>query len=168
MVTVFAALRTVCYMAGFILLFGWLALRVQPWDESLKIPLPAWSKVVGMVAVTLGVLIVSACAAVFVARGRGTPAIFDPPRKFVATGPYKFVRNPMYIGGSILLIGFGLYRQSLAILLYSVVIILLFHLYVIFIEEPGLESRFGKSYFAYKQSVNRWLPKFPDRAHAAF
>jgi protein-S-isoprenylcysteine O-methyltransferase Ste14 len=155
-------------MAGFILLFGWLALRVQPWDESLKIPLPAWSKVVGMVAVTLGVLIVSACAAVFVARGRGTPAIFDPPRKFVATGPYKFVRNPMYIGGSILLIGFGLYRQSLAILLYSVVIILLFHLYVIFIEEPGLESRFGKSYFAYKQSVNRWLPKFPDRAHAAF
>jgi protein-S-isoprenylcysteine O-methyltransferase Ste14 len=154
-------------MAGFILFFGWLAVRVQPWDESLKIPLPAGTKVVGVIAVTLGAVVVSACAAVFVARGRGTPAIFDPPRKFVATGPYKFVRNPMYIGGSMLLIGFGLYRQSPAILLYSVVIILLFHLYVIFIEEPGLESRFGESYFAYKQSVNRWLPKFPDRAHAA-
>lgn len=167
MATVFVALRTVCYMAALILFFGWLAVRFQPWDESLKIPLPAWTRVVGVLAGTLGALIVSACAVVFVARGRGTPAIFDPPRKFVATGPYKFVRNPMYIGGSVLLIGFGLYRQSPAILLYSVVIILLFHLYVVFIEEPGLESRFGGSYFAYKQSVNRWLPKFSDRAHAA-
>lgn len=167
MATVFVAFRTLCYMAAFILIFGWLALRVQPWDESLKIPLPAWTRVAGVVSGTLGALIVSACAVVFVARGRGTPAIFDPPRKFVATGPYKFVRNPMYIGGFLLLTGFGLYQQSLAILLYSVVIFLLFHLYVVFIEEPGLESRFGESYFAYKQSVNRWLPKFSDRAHAA-
>jgi protein-S-isoprenylcysteine O-methyltransferase Ste14 len=167
MATVFVALRTVCYMAGFILFFGWFAVRFQAWDESLKIPLPAWTRVVGVAAETLGAFIVSACAVIFVARGRGTPAIFDPPRKFVATGPYKFVRNPMYIGGSMLLIGFGLYRQSLAILLYSAVIMMLFHLYVVFIEEPGLESRFGKSYFAYKQSVNRWLPKFSDGAHAA-
>lgn len=167
MATVFVALRTVCYMAGFILFFGWFAVRFQAWDESLKIPLPAWTRVVGVAAETLGALIVSTCAVVFVARGRGTPAIFDPPRKFVATGPYKFVRNPMYIGGSMLLIGLGLYRQSLAILLYSVVIMTLFHLYVVFIEEPGLESRFGESYFAYKQSVNRWLPKFSDRPHAA-
>jgi len=151
-------------MAAFILFFGWLALRVQPWDKSLKVPLPEWTAVVGVVIGTIGGLIVLACAGVFVARGRGTPAIFDPPRKFVATGPYKFVRNPMYIGGFLMLAGFGLYQQSLAILLFSVAIFLLFHLYVVFIEEPGLESRFGESYFAYKQSVNRWLPKFSHSA----
>ena len=154
-------------MAAFILFFGWLASRIQPWDESLKIPLPSWSTIIGLVAGTIGGLIVLACAAVFVARGRGTPAIFDPPRKFVGGGPYKFVRNPMYIGGLILLAGFGLYQRSLAILLFTVVVFALFHLYVVFVEEPGLEARFGESYFAYKQSVNRWLPRFSYRAQAA-
>jgi protein-S-isoprenylcysteine O-methyltransferase Ste14 len=167
MATVFVAFRTLCYVAAFILFFGWLALRIQPWDESLNIPLPAWTTIIGVVASTIGGLIVLACAAVFVARGRGTPAIFDPPRKFVAGGPYKFVRNPMYIGGVILLAGFGLYQRSLAILLFCLSTFVLFHLYVVFIEEPGLEARFGESYFAYKESVNRWIPKFSHRAPTA-
>jgi protein-S-isoprenylcysteine O-methyltransferase Ste14 len=167
MATVFVAFRTLCYMAAFILLFGWLALRIQPWDESLKIPLPAWIAIFGVVAGTIGGLIIFASAAVFVARGRGTPAIFDPPREFVASGPYKFVRNPMYIGGLMLLAGFGLYQRSLAILLFAVATFVLFHLYVVFVEEPGLETRFGESYFAYKESVNRWIPKFSHSVQAA-
>jgi protein-S-isoprenylcysteine O-methyltransferase Ste14 len=167
MATVFVAFRALCYMAGFILFFGWLALRIQRWDESLKIPLPTWSTTVGVAASIIGGLIVLACAGVFVARGRGTPAIFDPPREFVAAGPYKFVRNPMYIGGSILLAGFGLYQRSLAILLFAVAVFMLFHLYVVFVEEPGLKARFGESYLAYKQSVNRWIPKFSHSAQAA-
>jgi protein-S-isoprenylcysteine O-methyltransferase Ste14 len=154
-------------MAAFILFFGWLALRVQSLDERLKIPLPAWIAIAGVFVGTIGALIVFACAGVFVLRGRGTPAIFDPPREFVAVGPYKFVRNPMYVGGFVMLMGFGLYQPSLAILFFAVVIFVLFHLYVVFIEEPGLETRFGESYFAYTESVNRWIPKFSDRAQAA-
>jgi protein-S-isoprenylcysteine O-methyltransferase Ste14 len=167
MATVFIAFRTLCYMAAFILFFGWLALRVQRWDESLKTPLPEWLTIVGVFLSGLGLLIVFACAGVFVARGRGTPAIFDPPREFVATGPYKFVRNPMYIGGFLLLAGFGFYERSLASLLFAFVVFALFHLYVVFVEEPGLEARFGESYVAYKQSVNRWIPKFSLGARAA-
>jgi protein-S-isoprenylcysteine O-methyltransferase Ste14 len=166
MATAFVAFRALCYMAAFILFFGWLASRVQPWDESLKIALPAWTTFIGVVAGTIGGLIVSACAGVLVMRGRGTPAIFDPPRRFVAVGPYRFVRNPMYIGGFVMLMGFGLYQRSLAILLFAVAIFVLFHLYVVFVEEPGLEARFGESYFAYKGSVNRWLPRSPHSAHA--
>jgi protein-S-isoprenylcysteine O-methyltransferase Ste14 len=167
MATVLLVFRTLCYMAAFILFFGWLALRVQRWDESFKTPLPAWVTTVGIFLSAIGVLIVFACAAVFVTRGRGTPAIFDPPREFVASGPYKFVRNPMYIGGSILLAGFGLYERSLAILLFAVAVFALFHLYVVLVEEPGLEARFGGSYFAYKRSVNRWIPKFSHTTQAA-
>jgi len=167
MATVFVAFRALCYMAAFILFFGWLAARVQPLDERLKIPLPAWITIGGVLVGTIGALTVLACAGVFVMRGRGTPAIFDPPREFVAAGPYRFVRNPMYIGGFVMLMGFGLYRRSLAILLFAVAILVLFHLYVVFVEEPGLEARFGQSYFAYKQSVNRWLPRFSRSAHAA-
>jgi protein-S-isoprenylcysteine O-methyltransferase Ste14 len=167
MATVFVALRALCYMAAFILFFGWLALRVQRWDESLKAPLPAWVTIVGVFLSVVGLLIIFICAAVFVMRGRGTPAIFDPPREFVAVGPYKFVRNPMYIGGLILLAGFGCYQGSLAILLFAVAVFALFHLYVVFVEEPGLQARFGESYLAYKRAVNRWVPKFSQRTQAA-
>jgi protein-S-isoprenylcysteine O-methyltransferase Ste14 len=163
---VFVAFRAACYLAALIFFFGWLALRIRRWDDSLQIPLPIWATIPGIVAGAIGGLIVLACAAVFVARGRGTPAIFDPPREFVGVGPYKFVRNPMYIGGLFLLAGFALYQRSFAILLYAAVIFALFHLYVLFIEEPGLEARFGKSYLAYKQSVNRWVPKFSQNAQA--
>ena len=154
-------------MAAFILFFGWLALRVQSLDERLKIPLPAWIAIAGVFVGTIGALIVFACAGIFVLRGRGTPAIFDPPREFVAVGPYKFVRNPMYIGGFVMLMGLGLYQRSLAILFFALVIFVLFHLYVVFIEEPGLKTRFGESYFAYTESVNRWIPQFSHRAEAA-
>lgn len=167
MAIVFLAFRAMCYVAAFILFFGWLASRAQQWDESLRIPLPAWSTTVGVITGVIGALLVFACAGIFVARGRGTPAIFDPPREFVATGPYKFVRNPMYIGGSLLLGGFGFYERSVSILLFTFLIFVLFHLYVVFIEEPGLKVRFGESYLAYKQSVNRWIPKFSHSAQGA-
>jgi len=108
----------------------------------------------------VGGILVITCAAIFVLRGRGTPAIFDPPKEFVALGPYKFVRNPMYIGGFILLVGFGLYQNSASILLLSLLLALLIHLFVLAIEEQGLEKRFGRSYLEYKKSVNRWIPKW--------
>jgi protein-S-isoprenylcysteine O-methyltransferase Ste14 len=167
MATVFIALRALCYMAAFIVFFGWLASRVQRLDERLEIPLPAWITVAGVLVGAIGALIVFACAGVFVMRGRGTPAIFDPPREFVAAGPYRFVRNPMYIGGAVMLVGWSLCQRSLTVLLFAFAVFVLFHLYVVFVEEPGLEARFGESYFAYKQSVNRWLPRFPQSAHAA-
>ena len=167
MATTFAALRALCYMAAYILVFGCLASRTQSWDQNLNIPLPGWIGTVGVFFGAIGALIAFACAGMFVATGRGTPAIFDPPREFVATGPYKFACNPMYIGGLILLTGFGLYRRSVAILLFTVAMFVLFHLYVVFVEEPGLEARFGESYFAYKRSVNRWIPEFSHSAQAA-
>jgi protein-S-isoprenylcysteine O-methyltransferase Ste14 len=65
----------------------------------------------------------------------------------------------MYIGGFILLVGFGLYHTSLSILILSVILIGFFHLFVVFVEEPGLERLFGKSYVEYKNNLNRWIPK---------
>ena len=66
----------------------------------------------------------------------------------------------MYVGGFILLIGFGLYHHSVSILALALLLAFLFHLFVLWVEEPGLEQRFGSSYRDYKNSVNRWLPKW--------
>jgi protein-S-isoprenylcysteine O-methyltransferase Ste14 len=100
-----------------------------------------------------------ACVATFVNRGEGTPAPFDPPRKFVAAGPYRFVRNPMYIAAFTVLLGFGLYEQSPAILLFTLAWLLAAHLFVILYEEPHLHSTFGAPFDDYCRSVRRWLPR---------
>ena len=104
MKTFFIALRSTIFGAGFILLWGWVALTLHHrYDTALAFALPAWTRILGIVLITAGGIIGLACVATFVTRGQGTPAPFDPPRKFVAAGPYKFVRNPMYIGGFIVL-----------------------------------------------------------------
>src|SRR6185295_18008860 len=107
------------------------------------------------------------CIATFIVRGRGTPAIFDAPRRLVAAGPYRYVRNPMYIGGALLLLGFGLIEGSPSIALFVPVWILLFHLLVVFYEERTLRAKFGPDYEAYCRRTPRWLPRIAPPAALA-
>lgn len=110
MKTLFIALRSAVFGAGFVLLWGWVAWSLhRRYDSTLGFALPEWTSALGIALLAAGGTLALACITTFVTRGEGTPAPFDPPRKFVAAGPYKFVRNPMYIGGCILLFGFGLY-----------------------------------------------------------
>jgi len=157
--TLFTILRSLIYVPAFILFFGWIALSVRIYDQRIGLILPLWTRTIGIILMILGGLLCLICVSVFFIRGKGTPAVFDPPTEFVAIGPYVYVRNPMYIGGFILLVGFGLYHHSLSILILSVVLLFLFHLFVVFVEEPGLEKRFGNSYIEYKNFINRWIPK---------
>src|SRR5262249_46455685 len=94
----------------------------------------------------------------FTFRGRGTPAPFDAPRVFVASGPYRFVRNPMYLGAAGVIAGAGLFLGSPAILLLAVGFLLLAHGFVMLYEEPALRARFGESYTRYPRSARRWIP----------
>jgi protein-S-isoprenylcysteine O-methyltransferase Ste14 len=98
------------------------------------------------------------CVVVFVTAGRGTPAPFDAPRRFVAVGPYRAVRNPMYLGAVSLLTGVGLWIRSPAIVVLAVAGLGLAHVFVLLYEEPTLEREFGREYREYRERVNRWLP----------
>jgi protein-S-isoprenylcysteine O-methyltransferase Ste14 len=151
-------LRALLYLTGFVLFWAWIALDVRTFDGRFTIQLPAWAAIAGIILMAAGGLLGLLCLGLFVAHGKGTAAPFDAPREFVAVGPYRYVRNPMYIGGWCVLIGFGLLEGSISILLFSFVWLLLAHLFVLFVEERGLEERFGRSYLEYKKSVNRWLP----------
>ena len=154
----FAAVRGVAYAAGFVALWTWLAVLVRRYDADLPVALPSlrWP---GIVLACIGAVIAASCIAVFASRGEGTPAPFDAPRKFVATGPYRYVRNPMYIGAIFLLIGAGLVVGSTSIVLLGFAFWALMHVFVLVYEEPTLTAQFGESYAQYRSEVNRWLPQ---------
>lgn len=159
MKSLFVALRALFFAAVFFWLWGSLALFVEGYDARWGARLPQWTAALGIATMALGAALAGSCVALFVGVGRGTPAPFDPPRRFVAVGPYLIVRNPMYVGGFGLLAGWALYRGSPSVLLFSCVFVLFFHLFVIGYEEPTLRRTFGADYERYRASVPRWLPR---------
>ena len=113
----------------------------------------------GMILVVSGVLLAAWCILTFVFIGRGTPAPFDPPRRLVASGPYGFVRNPMYLGALFTLAGAALFYQSWSLFVYCAFLGLSFHILVLAYEEPTLRATFGTEYDNYCHHVPRWVPR---------
>lgn len=95
----------------------------------------------------------------FLAQGRGTPAPIDPPKEMVATGFYRYVRNPMYVGVLAIIIGHFLWSGYWNLLIYAMIVFLAFHVFVTYYEEPNLKRRFGASYESYLKKVPRWIPR---------
>lgn len=90
--------------------------------------------------------------------GHGTLSLIDAPRHLVVQGLYRYVRNPMYIGVLMVLLGEALYFQSVVLGEYAVGFFVVINLVIVLIEEPTLRSRFGESYERYCRAVRRWLP----------
>jgi len=65
----------------------------------------------------------------------------------------------MYLGGELILLGESLAFRSPGLLVWSVAMAVLWHLAVVFVEEPGLRRRFGPDYEAYTKRVPRWIPR---------
>ncbi len=99
------------------------------------------------------------CFGDFTFKGHGTPAPIDPPKELVATGLYRYVRNPIYVGVLTIIIGHFLWFKTIWMLAYAVAVFLFFHLFIIFYEEPTLKGKFGAAYKDYCKSVPRWIPK---------
>ncbi|MGH9331954.1 MAG: methyltransferase family protein, partial [Vicinamibacterales bacterium] len=74
------------------------------------------AQAIGAAAAVLGLSLALWCVLAFGVVGKGTPAPFDPPRRLVVRGPYRFVRNPMYIGAIVALTGASLFYESFALL----------------------------------------------------
>jgi protein-S-isoprenylcysteine O-methyltransferase Ste14 len=154
----FVALRAIVYAGSFVLLWGWVAIQVRTYDRHFQVGFPQWVIVTGVGVASLGAILSLLCIVMFIVHGRGTPVPFDAPRRLVAAGPYRYVRNPMYLGGYLVLLGAGLFLGSVAIMLLSFGFLLLFHFFVMYVEEPNLQERFGRSYREYRRHVNRWIP----------
>ncbi|HEU5388283.1 MAG TPA: isoprenylcysteine carboxylmethyltransferase family protein, partial [Streptosporangiaceae bacterium] len=104
------------------------------------------------------------CAWNFATVGRGTPGLWDAPRRVVAHGPYRWVRNPIYLAALLVVLGEAALFGSLRLLAYAGVLAACFHLFVTGYEEPALRRRFGPAYLAYRHAVPRWIPRRPHPA----
>jgi protein-S-isoprenylcysteine O-methyltransferase Ste14 len=119
---------------------------------------PGAVQIVGAALVALGIVLMVWSLLMFVFRGRGTAAPFDPPRALVMEGPYRYVRNPMYLGAMASLLGAAVYCGSVSLVVYLVVFALWAHSFVVGYEEPRLRRTFGDDYAAYAARVRRWMP----------
>jgi protein-S-isoprenylcysteine O-methyltransferase Ste14 len=93
----------------------------------------------------------------------------DQAATLAATGPFRFTRNPIYLAGITMLAGIGLLYGTWQVddLILPAALFLYFHLAVVYLEEPGLRSRFGAGYGDYCRRVPRWLPRWSPIAETA-
>lgn len=152
------ALRVVLFTlvvptTGAVVVPWWLLSRWGPLPEPR-----AWP---ATVLIAAGVALYLWCLALFASVGRGTPGPWDPPRRFVAVGPYRWVRNPIYVGVLLVLIGEAWLFLSPPLVAYAAVAAVAFHLFVVAYEEPTLRRTFGAAYEDYLDRVPRWIPRVP-------
>jgi len=160
----FVLARAVTYATLFIgFLLVALPARVLAWSGIVRPAAVGPIEVAGIAVAVVGGVLALWCVLTFVFVGKGTPAPFDPPRRLVVAGPYRYVRNPMYLGAVLALCGGALYYRSTALLGYAALFFLAMHLFAVAYEEPMLEHLFGEDYRAYRTAVHRWLPRFRRR-----
>lgn len=157
---IFTLVRALSYatiFVGFVLVF--LPARVLDSAGISGPPAIGVPQIAGMILGTAGALFGLWCIFAFVIIGKGTQMPLDPPRHLVIRGPYRFVRNPMYVGAGFALAGAALYFESLELVMYGAVLSVITHSFVVFYEERVLEKKFGPDYEAYRRQVRRWLPR---------
>jgi protein-S-isoprenylcysteine O-methyltransferase Ste14 len=112
----------------------------------------------GLVPIVLGVIIYIFCSGSFVFVGKSTPIFFTSTKNLIVSGLYRFVRNPLYIAGVLVLAGEAILFQSVGIFIYCWVMFGNFHV-IVLIEETLLAEKFGARYEQYRKSVPRWIPR---------
>jgi protein-S-isoprenylcysteine O-methyltransferase Ste14 len=132
---------------------------------SRSVPAPAeWNtaQVAAVLPLSLGTAIYIWCVWHFAVSGRGTPAPIDAPKRLVVQGLYRYVRNPMYVGVLLVIVGWAVFFWSSAILIYGFGVGIVVLGFVVLVEEPLLERQFGEAYIRYREAVGRWLPRIGD------
>ena len=115
--------------------------------------------VVGIFLILLGLGFVVYTNKSFFKVGKGTLAPWDPPKMLVVVDLYKYVRNPMISGLSMIILGESMIFYSIELFGFFIFVVIFNHIYFVYSEEPGLTKRFGKDYIEYKKNVPRWIPR---------
>lgn len=142
---------------------GFVAGLVPWWISHWRVEAPILgttvSRAVGGLLAAAGIIVLLDSFARFAVQGLGTPAPVFPTRHLVITGLYRYVRNPMYLAVVSTILGQGLIFGNVRLLEYGGLVWILFHLFVVFYEEPTLTAGFGEEYRRFCADVPRWIPR---------
>jgi protein-S-isoprenylcysteine O-methyltransferase Ste14 len=152
----FAILRSVFFATLFVSLWTWFIPR---WLSRGELH-PRWSAPT-IILMSIGAAIMLRCVWDFAWTGRGTPAPWDPPRRLVISGLYRYVRNPMYVGMGVFLLGEALLLPEITrgMLMVMAAAWLAVTAFIVLYEEPTLRRLFADDYQRYCRHVHRWLPR---------
>ncbi len=142
---------------------GIVAGYVPWWISRWQIQAPLFGisslRLIGVALIAVGLPVLLESFARFALQGIGTPAPVFPTRHLVATGLYRYVRNPMYIAVVMLILGQGLFFGTVRVLEYGVAVWASFFLFVLVYEEPTLRRAYGSEYEEFCANVPRWIPR---------
>ena len=110
----------------------------------------------GVLILTMGIGLI-ALARIFFVRTGQNPIPWKPSPELILNGPYRYTRNPMYLGMTLIEIGLGLAVNNLWISLFAAPALLAVHFVAVLPEESYLSSKFGESYSTYLAQVRRYL-----------
>ncbi len=144
----------------FLPMVGAVAFHYLVWPLGFSFPdvLGGWMTrvVIGVLAGVIGFGLQGLAIAEFRKTGQA-PDVGQPTTSIMRTGPYKFSRNPMYLGAVLIHLGVALGMGSVWVLATLIPTVVMAHVLAIVPEEQYLEQKFGDAYHAYKASVRRWL-----------
>jgi protein-S-isoprenylcysteine O-methyltransferase Ste14 len=133
---------------------------VPCWLSGWQLHTPiAWWRYLGIVMVLAGAYPLADSMVRFVHEGRGTPEPLHPTEKLVITGLYRYVRNPMYLGALIMILGQAVFFENWQVAVFGMIAWGASFVFVLVYEEPTLRKKYGAEYEEYCRRVARWVPK---------
>ena len=122
---------------------------------------PLWAPVrfTGVVLIAAGLPILVDAFRRFALEGKGTPAPIAPTEQLVVGGPYRYVRNPMYLAVLAIIVGEAFLFGQPSLLAYAAAMGAAAGAFVRWYEEPTLRRRYGAQYESYQRSVRAWWPR---------
>jgi protein-S-isoprenylcysteine O-methyltransferase Ste14 len=118
----------------------------------------------GLVLFSLGLFLMVVTVRIFILKGNGTLAPWDPTKRLVVCGIYQYTRNPMITGVALMLLGESAFFANWLLLAWFGTFVAANTVYFKLFEEPGLEKRFGNEYFGYRKNVPMWIPRRRPRS----
>ena len=134
--------------------------RWRPGTPTWPVPV----QVIGVALIAVSGIVLAWSFAQFATEGVGVPIPGEPTsQRLTVGGPYRYVRNPLYLASVAAISGQALLLSRPVLLIYAAAILAFTFVLAHWIEDPALARRFGQQFEDYRSQVPGWWPRLPRR-----